>query len=65
MVQQVKDLALPQLWLRVNPWPIPFHIPQVWPEKKKKTNHELSRHSLKMDMIGVRSRLGSVVNEPD
>ena len=38
----VKDLALPQLWcrwqwwLRFDPWPRNFHIPQVQGEKKKR-----------------------------
>ena len=27
----LKDLALTQLWLRFNPWPGNFHVPQVWP----------------------------------
>lgn len=27
----LKDLALLQLWLRFNPWPGNFHVPQVWP----------------------------------
>ena len=33
----LKDPALPKLWLRFNPWPRNFYIPQVWPLKKKKT----------------------------
>jgi len=40
--QWVKDLALPQLWhrlqlrLRFHPWPRNFHVPRVWPLNKKK-----------------------------
>ena len=42
VAQQVKDQALPQLWhrsqlwLRFDPWPRNFHVPQVWLGKKKK-----------------------------
>ena len=41
-MQQVKDLALPQLWhrlplwLRFDPWPGTFHMPWVQLKKKKK-----------------------------
>ena len=36
MVQWVKDLAMPQLWLGFVPWPGNFHMPWVLPKKKKK-----------------------------
>ena len=42
MAQQVKDLALPQLWrrlqlrLRFDPWPWNIHMLWVRPKKKKK-----------------------------
>ena len=32
----VKDSALSLPWLRFNPWPRNFHMPQVQPKKKKK-----------------------------
>ena len=32
--QQVKDPALPQLWLRFDPWPVNFHMPWLWPKIK-------------------------------
>ena len=41
MVHQVKDLALPLLWLEsllwhgFNPWSRNFHMPQAWPPPKK------------------------------
>ena len=41
MAQQVKDPALPQPWRRLklwygfDPWPGNFHMPQMWPKKKK------------------------------
>ena len=40
--QWVKNLALPQLWCRLqqllgfNPWPRNFHMEVVWPKRKKK-----------------------------
>ena len=38
VVQWVKDPALPQLWLRFDPWTRNFHMPPVQqgPKKKKK-----------------------------
>ena len=30
---------MPQLWLRFNPWPGNFPIPQVWPLKNKQTKN--------------------------
>ena len=35
-VQWIKDPALPQLWLKFNPWPGNFHMPWVRLKKKKK-----------------------------
>ena len=37
MAQWIKDLALLQLWLGFSPWPRNFHMPWVWPKKKKKS----------------------------
>ena len=42
LVQWVKDLVLSMqqlgllLWHKFDPWPRNFHMPQVWPKKKKK-----------------------------
>ena len=33
---RLKDLVLPQLRLGFDPWPGKFHMPWVWPLKKKK-----------------------------
>ena len=33
-----KDLVLPQLWLRLNPWPRNLHMPRVQPYLSKKVN---------------------------
>ena len=47
MVQWVKDLALQQLWcrlqmeLRFNPWSGNFHMSQVQPKNGRKTLHFL------------------------
>ena len=47
VAQRFKDLAVPQLWhrlqlwLRFNPWPRNFHKPQVWPKKEKKIDSVL------------------------
>ena len=47
MVQQVKDLALPLLWLRsllwhrFGSWPGNVHMLQARPKKKKKKKREL------------------------
>ena len=41
MAQQVKDLVLSLqqlgllLWYRFDPWPGNFHMPWLWPKKKK------------------------------
>ena len=50
VVQWVKDLALPpwwcrcQVWLTFHPWPVNFHMLQVWPkrerERKKSSSHK-------------------------
>ena len=51
LVQWVKDLALPQLWcrwqlwLRFDPWPRNFHMPQVQGGKKKEKGIGLQRHN--------------------
>ena len=34
----MKNRALPQLWLRFDPWPRNFHMPWMQPLKKKKKN---------------------------
>ena len=36
MAQGIKDLALLLLWHGFNLWPGNFHMPWVWPKKKKK-----------------------------
>ena len=35
--QEVKNLVLPPLWHRFNPWPGEFLNSIVWPKKKKKS----------------------------
>ena len=35
MTQWVKNQVLPLLWLRLDPWPQNFYMPQVWPIKLK------------------------------
>ena len=61
MAQQVKDLALSLLWLRLwcgfNPWPGNLPMPQVWPKKEKERNGFEKKKGC--------SRGGSVVNESD
>ena len=34
----LKDLVLPQLWPRINPWHENSHTQQVWSKKKEKWN---------------------------
>ena len=63
MAQQVKDLALPQLWPRLqlwhvfDPWLWNFHMLQVWPKnlkkKKKKKKREKKRTVFKKGEKGV------------
>ena len=36
VVQWVRDMALPQLWLRFDPWPRKFHMLQMCGRKRKK-----------------------------
>lgn len=38
--QWVKKLALPQQWLRFDPWPGNFHMLWGWPGKKKKSKNK-------------------------
>ena len=40
--QWVKDLALPKLWLGLDPWLKNFHMPWVWPKKKKREREKLA-----------------------
>ena len=45
MLQQVKDLTLPQLpklLLRFNPSPRNFHVPPLWEKEKKKNRQDWS-----------------------
>ena len=49
MVQWVKDPVLLQLWDRLqlclgfDPWPENFHMPRVWPKKKKKKEKKMTK----------------------
>lgn len=40
MAQQVKNLALPQLWCRFDPWPRNCYMLQVWPKKPQTNNNK-------------------------
>lgn len=42
----LKPTALPQLPLRLNPWPRNFHMTWVQPLKKKKTKNQVIPHLL-------------------
>ena len=48
MAQWVKDLVWfmlwlrPLLWCKFDPWPGNFHMPQVWPKRKKSEVGEIS-----------------------
>ena len=37
---RLKDLVLPQLWLRFSPWPRNFQMLQMQPKRKKKKKKE-------------------------
>ena len=51
----LKDLALPQLWFRFNPWPRNFHMPQVQLLKtNKQTNKKLLYVYLKCYSLRVK-----------
>ena len=57
--QRAKDLALPQLWrrlqlwLRFESWPGSFHTPRVWPRKKKKMHSVLRDRAVGPLQFGV------------
>ena len=57
MAQQVKDLALPQLWHRsqlwlgFHPWPRNFHVLQRYPEKKRKEKRKEKERKEKKQYI--------------
>ena len=68
MVQWIKDLALLQLWHRLqlwcgfDPWPWNFHMPQVQPKKFKNKNKKISIFPL--HDVSVRSPNPSVLLSP-
>ena len=35
-----------QMWLRFHPWPGNFHMPCLWPKKKKKRNYKKRKHDI-------------------
>ena len=43
-----KDSALSLVWLRFDPWPGNFHMPQVQPKKKKEPEENMSFSQRKM-----------------
>ena len=56
-VQWVKDLGLPELWLRFNPWHRNFRMLQVWPlkkEKREKKEFPLRLSRLRTRLVSMR-----------
>ena len=60
MAQWVKDLALLQLWhklqlwFRFSPWPRNFHMPWVQPLKKKKKRKKKKRKKANATVLWLR-----------